>query len=573
MRHRGLLRTLLVSALVTLISASCALATPAPAPTPVPAADTPVPPTPTPSPIVNSLGVQLPADAAPLEKQVVRLLGREEKHFDVSAGWYEGSVIAGSVLLWEPLTTLDENNNPIPASADSWEVSADGKVWTFHLRDGALWSDGKTPVTAQDFEYAFRRALHPSTGNSWAWFYYDIKGAADYNTGKVDADGLGIKAVDDLTLTIETETSVPYLPLLMAFPSSVPVPRHMVEQYGDQWSLSPDTALANATFRLISWSRGQQVEIGLNPYYNGPNKGYLEKVVVELGDPDGEIDATHDIVPALSSAALDVITNSPELSKELHAWPYPATFYMFFRTQAEPFDNMKVRQAISHAIDRDAIIATAMKGLAIPAYTMLPPGFPCYQGDKVADMQKFDPELARSLLAEAGYPGGEGFPAVDMWMPTPTEAHRAAMEAVQSMLKENLGIEVGLQPVERQVYNDSWMSGKVPMAMIGWSYDYLDPSDFMELVWGSKTPRHDWANPEFDRITSEAKGLQDVAKRCEMYNEAERLLLEEAPGVFLWHPVSNQLWKPYVKGIPTDNSGYQRLLLFYNTFTTMYVGK
>jgi ABC-type oligopeptide transport system substrate-binding subunit len=569
---------IVVTALVLSLLAGC-MPVAAPTPAPQPAAEKTAPA----GPVLNSVGKEMPADAAPPDKQVLNLLGREEKHLDISAGWYEGSVTLGSTLLSERLTILDENYDVLPAAAETWEVSDDGLTWTFHLRPGALWSDGKTPVTAQDFEFALKRALDPATGNSWAWFYYDIKGALDYNTGvTTDRDAVGVKAVDDLTLAIETTVPAPYLPLLMAFPSGAPVPREMVEKYGDQWSLNPETMLSNGPFILQEWTRGKRTVLLPNPYYNGKYKPYLEKIIFQVGDMDntfltyqaGEIDLTHDIQPAITPADLAVIEADPQLKSELHAWPYPATFYMYFKTQAEPFNNLKVRQAFSHAIDRDILVGTALKGTATPAYTMLPPGFPGFAADELKNIQAFDPELARKLLAEAGYPDGKGFPAMKLWMPTPTSSSRAAMEVVQAMLKENLNINVELvAPSDRTAYNNAWNSGEIQLAMISWSYDYIDQSDFLDLVWHSRTPRHDWRNAEFDRITDEAKPMLDAEKRTELYKQAEKLLVEDVGGVFLWHPLSDQLWKPYVKGIPTNRFGYQPFFIFYKSMMDVYIGE
>jgi ABC-type transport system substrate-binding protein len=526
------------------------------------------------APNATSLGRLLPPDAAPRDQQVMNLMAVERTHLDVNANLYDATMEAGGAFLWERLTMLDENNELIPGVAESWEQSDDGLTWTFHLREDAKWSDG-SPLTAHDFEYGLIRGIDPTTGGVWSWYYYDIEGVADFAEGRsTDPGSVGIRAVDDWTLEIKTVEFIAYLPLLMAFPTGAPVPRGMVEQYGMEWTTNPETCLTNSAWKLSEWSKGRRIVLEMNPYYTGPYPAYLEEIIFTLGTQSnffpayqaGEIDAMHASGDwqMISPPDLRVIEADPELTDELHPSPELTTWYLFFRTTEAPFDSLKVRQAISHAIDRDTIMATTLRGVGQPAYTMLPPGMPGYQGDALRDIQNYDPALAQRLLEEAGYPGGQGFAPVDMWLREPSTEVLATAEAIQAMLSANLGIDVRIQPQEIGVYSDNLAKGEIPFSLISWAYDYIDPSDFLNLVWDSASGRHDWANAEFDRLVRAAKSERDPVERLALYRQAERILVEDVGGVFVWHPIVFQMWKPYVRGVRPDREGYLKIL-YYNT--------
>jgi oligopeptide transport system substrate-binding protein len=549
--------------------------------TPAPAA-TSAEPTELPS-NVTSLGRALPEDAAPRDQQVLHLLGVERKHLDVNVNLYDSAMESGAAFLWERLTMLDKNNELVPGAAESWELSEDGLTWTFHLREDGMWSDG-SPVTAHDFEYAFKRGLNPENGGVWSWYYYDIKGVADYAEGVSDDwDLVGIKAIDDLTLAIETGDVILYLPLLMAFPTGAPVPEKMVEQYGMEWTTDPETCLTNSAWKLAEWTKGRRIVLELNPYYTGEYPAYLEQIIITLGAQENyftsyqadEIDVMHanGDYQMVSPADLTVIEADTDLAEELYSSPELTTWYLFFKTTEPPFDSLEVRQAFSHAIDRETIVATTLKGVAVPAYTMLPPGMPGYNGDELKDVQNYDPTLARELLADAGYPDGEGFPDVELWLREPSTEVLATAEAIQAMLKENLGIEISIQSQEKKVYTDNLSKNEIPFSLISWAYDYIDPSDFLNLVWDSQSGRHDWENAEFDELVRAAKSERDVAERLDLYRQAEKILVEDVGAIFVWHPITYQMWKPYVLGVEPDNEGYLKILYYNTGMQSLYIAE
>ncbi len=572
---------MLVLILIMVLVAGCA--TPAATPPAVGANATPAEGEATTSgPYVNSVGKVLPADAAPPEQQVLRLMGDERKHMDISASNYDASSACGAVWMWERLVSLDENYEVVPACADSWEMAEDGLSWTFNLQPGLTWSDG-SPLTAADFEYGMKRQLDPKTGSSFGWFYADIKNAGPVYAGQLPPDQLGVVAKDDVTLVIETEGVVPYLPMLMAFPSGAPVPRKMVEQYGDQWSTNPETCLTNGPYKLEEWTKGQRIVLTLNPNYKGRYKGSIEKMIFTFGMTDamftayqaGEIDGIHadaEFANLISASDLKVIERDPKLSAELLRFPYLGVQYIFFPDE-EPFDDIRVRQAFSHAIDRDKLVQVALGGLGVPAFGMLPPGMPGYPGDALNDIQRYDPELARQLLADAGYPDGKGFPVQEFWVREPDQSLKTACEMIQAMLKENLGVDIQIMPQEKKVFVDVLGKKEMPLAIVHWMYDYVDPSDFLNVVWHSEKGRHTWKNAEFDALVDEAMGETDAEKRIELYQQANRVLSEDVGAVFLWYPTHTQMWKPYVKGIQKDLFGYARVPYAYLGMMDLYIAQ
>jgi ABC-type oligopeptide transport system substrate-binding subunit len=529
------------------------------------------------APVANSIGRVLPPDAAPPERQVFRYMFREPTTLDISVAAYEAD---GTYFAFERLVLLDENNELAPGAAERWESSRDGKTWTFHLRPGARWSDGR-PVTAQDFEYAYRRMLDPASGNVYAFLYYVIKGGKAYNQGTLtEVAKVGVRALDRLTFQIETEMPCPYLPYITAFITSSPVPSWQIAKHGPRWT-EAGNCVSNFTYRLSSWNHGQDMTFTLDPMYNGPHKAYLEKIMVKfIGAQrpgtapyeNGEIDAYR-----LDTMDFARLQRDPALRREVFRIQEFTTWYLFFQTATPPFNDRRTRLAIAHAIDRETLCRVVLNELGVPAYTMLPPGFPGYAGESLKSIQSYDPEKARKLLAEAGFPGGRGFPKTDLWLRVAdTNVNRVAAEAIQGMLKDRLGISVNILFHQRTLFNDNLFQWKIPMGMLAFTYDYPDPSNMLGLLWRSQPrgyARHDWRNSEFDRLVDAANGEMDGARRYRLYTEAERLLAEDAGAVFVFHPVMAELRKPYLRGIKKDRSGRDVPLMSIQTvnFTDVYI--
>lgn len=528
---------------------------------------------------------RLPEDAAPLEYQVFRYMAAEPKSMDQGVSLY---VAGGSEFLFERLAMFGMNGELTPGAAESWVPSEDGKTWTFYLRRNAYWSDGR-PVTAHDFEYTFKRFLHPDAGNVYAFLYYDIKGARAYNQRETeDVDAVGIRAVDDYTLVIETEQSCAFLPHITAYHSSSPVPPWQVEKYGDQWSME-GTCLSNGPFQLETWKTGQYMTFGLNPHYAGPNPGHLRQIVRVFNAMIGSASAANDMgLLPYENDEIDVIDISPMIygglrgdpERNERTWTYDqfSTIYLYFRTRQPPFDNLKVRQAFAHAINQEALNETILQGMMIPAYTMLPLHFPGYVGDKHRAYQQYDIDQARQLLAEAGYPEGRGFPRMDIWLAdaSPASSISQAAQAIQEMLKENLNIQIGLRNTEGTAYRSAMYNWEMPMSLIGFNYDFPDPHSMLGIIWRSQPrgyTRHDWLNPDFDRLIDRAAGEMNPQARMAMYDEAERILSSEAAAVFLWHVKAHQLRKPWLKGFKQDRWGTFPNYRNGNAYYDIYIGR
>lgn len=524
----------------------------------------------------NSIGKILPADAAPASEQEYRYLSNEPTSLDITVAVYTAD---GSEFLYESLTVMDENSALLPGAADSWNASQDGLTWTFKMRKGARWSDGH-PQTAGDFEYALKRALDPLSGNVYPFPYYVIKNAEAYNHGDIpESDSVGIRAIDDETLVITTEEPCPYLPLIMSYKTSVPVPRWQVVKYGNRWS-GADNNISNSSYKLVEWRSGDRLTFELDGYYNGPHKGSLERIVriisnVETGISTGispyENDEVHQI--SVSPMELPRVKQDPDLKKELYVNPTFQTWYLYFQTTKPPFDNVLVRRAIAHAIDRESICRILLQGTGAPAYTMLPPGFPGYSGDRNKAHQEYNPTLAKKLLAEAGYPGGRGLPPVECWLRG--AGRDMVAEAIQAMLRENLGVDMKILGQDRRVYVDNMYQYKIPMSLITFVYDFVDPHNMLGMVWHSRpkgTGRHDWANKDFDQLVDDAASEMNPTQRLAMYNEAEEILAADVGGVFIYHTLPMVLRKPRMKGIEKNNAGF-----FSNsqpiTITQIYMGQ
>ncbi len=528
------------------------------------------------APLVNTVGKIMPSDAAPLERQKFRYLLREPTSLDISVVTYNAD---GTQFLFERLVMLDENNDLVPGAAERWERSENGKAWTFHLYKDARWSDGRA-MTAHDWEYTYKRLLDPTSGNIFAFFYYDIKGAKAVNQGRIkDLDAVGVHAIDDHTLVIETENPCPYLPYITSFSTSAPVPRWQVAKYGPKWT-EPGNCVSNSSYRLDTWDHGRSILFVLNPYYTGPNKGFLERItgLFYTGAGPGTLPYENDEVDLHSVGAMDMtrVLNDPVLVKEIDRSPFPATWYLFFKTERPPFNDVRVRQAIAHAIDRVSLCSVVLRHTVEPAYTMNPPPLPGYVGDKHRALQQYDPALAKRLLAEAGYPNGRGFPKTEMWLRQAAPNIKSTAVAVQAMLQNTLGIHIEVRDQEQKVFTDHMVLRDIPMALIGYTYDYPDPSDMIGLVWHSQPSgygRHDWKNETFDDLVDRAARELDQEKRMQMYDEAERILAEDVGGVFLLHTLSIELRKRWVKGIKKDRWGNYPLTVQNTTFMDLYIGR
>lgn len=507
-------------------------------------------------------GRDLPEDAAPYEMQTWSVIcdsTRTETTLSSIVSVYQR--ICGDTniydLLGDPLVNLDENFNLIPGAAESWEATGDGLSWLFHLRPGQVWSDG-TPLTANDYVASYRFMVDPANAYDFVWMWQGtIKGWSEAVSGDIAPDEVGVEAVDELTFKITTDGVRPYLPGMVLF--WPPLQAAALAEYGPDYILDPATSVSSGPFILSEFEAGSRIVLDANPAYTGFRRPYIRQIVGTYGDQlNGSFLAfqNHQIERMsyvhIGPADFEVIASDPVLSENyLPNFGDFRTDYLYFDTYTAPFDNLQVRQAFAHALDRESIVENVIGSqFGIPAYSFLAPGFP--SSDAAGDLhqyQAFDCEMAQGLLADAGYPNGEGFPAVELKLRNESEARAQWFIASAASISDCLNVTITVNNMEFSAYMDGLLARptSVQFGAVSYGMDYLDPSNMLG-VWVS-TGRHSWRSAEFDRLVNEANVLVgDPVLRDQMYRDAERILVEDVGGVFLVHRIQGDLLQPYVAG-------------------------
>jgi len=458
-----------------------------------------------------------------------------------------GDVESGDIIcqIFEGLAAVTADNDVIPAVALAWEILDGGQRYVFHLRRDASWSDG-TPLTAHDFVFAWRRTLDPAIASPHASLLYDLRGARAVHAGESsDPDSLGVSAPDDWTLVVELEEPVGYLIYLMAHYAAFPLPRHTIQAFGEAWT-EPEHLVGNGPFRLVSWQPGQSISLERNPHYTGAFPGNLHAA---------ELDLVHDHERTLAryeAGELDVAglaTKHVERIRyrypgEYRTFPHPGLSFIGFNLAHPPLDDPLVRQALVHATDRAGLVDLLMHGYPTPvAGGFLPPGVP---GHSPAAGLVYDPERARQLLAQAGYPGGRAFPELDLYLFQSEELERMG-ELVQRSWKEALGITLRLQHADLL---DQFYDRNLPgLWYITWLADYPDPDNFLRVALEYYQISASWKNADFDRLVKQARRCLDPQRRAQMYSQADRLLTGDGVIMPLNYLRDHLLVKPWVKNL------------------------
>lgn len=467
-----------------------------------------------------------------------------------------GDLIGGFIInhCFEGLLR-DRNGKLAPGIAESWQISKDGKTYTFKLRD-AKWSDGKL-VTAGDFEYAWKRALDPKVASGYAYIFYCIKGAEESFVGKGKPENIGVTAKDDKTLVVELKNPTPYFLELAAFMAYMPVRRDIVEAAPEKWALNAKTYLGNGPYVLK--------EYGASGVVMEKNPNYWNAGEVKLPRIENSIITEHSTeMAAFENGELDILENiplqeTPRVSKMkgFVAYPQITTFFYTINTNRKPLDDVRVRKALALAVNRKALVEKVLQGAQIPAINIVPQGLKDSTGKdfgKTAGNFGLDPngaarpEEARKLLAEAGFPKGKGFPELTLLYNT-SESHKLQAEAVQEMWRRELGINIKLVNQEWQVFLDSRKQGNYDIARGHWWGDYADPMTFLDMFTsnsGVNWPR--WKNGEYDKLIALSMAQSGTARDKSLY-EANRLFMEDMPIVPLFYPVDDFVIREYVKGV------------------------
>lgn len=434
-----------------------------------------------------------------------------------------------SEALFEGLCRLNEKGEPIPGVAERWDVSPDRKHYTFHLRSNAVWSNGE-PVVAKDFVRSWQRALEPSFGADYASQLYLIKGAKAFNEGATkDPSQIAARAIDDRTLEVDLDNPTPYFIDMCAFLTLAPVHVPTVEKHGTAW-IKPGNVVTNGAYLLETWKLDDHIRLKKNPTYWDAANVKLETIEVKPIQ-DANTALTY-FVTGAADLMMDKGMVPPSLPGKLkqepwfHTGPFLGTWFIRFNVTQKPFDNAKVRQAFAMAVDKKRIVEKITQLGEPVASSLTPPG--AGQNYQPPPGLEFNPEKARALLAEAGYPGGKGFPRAEyLYIPLPVERNIAV--ELQAMWKENLGVEIGLTKQEQKIWLASMRSLNYAMCRSSWVGDYNDPNTFIEMfTTGNGNNRTGWASPEYDKLIVDAAAEPDVQKRNGIFQQAEKLLISDA---------------------------------------------
>lgn len=497
----------------------------------------------------NAWGVTLPADALPLEEQFIWYGGGAPGGSATGSGGY-GHIMEAlynrtfeHACGQETLTTLDTNFNVIGVGAESWEVAEDGSYWDFYLRKELVFSDG-SPVTAHDWVYTMRWSL--SHGYDFAWYYFDIKNASKVTSGELPPEDLGMEAVDDYTLRVYTETTVPYMPAVFIWFEVAK--KDIWETAGENWALDPERYIASGPWILKEFERGAKSTWVPNTTYKGIRKPYITEVREwprATGLPAymaGEIHSWS-IGSTTPAAEIALVNANPVLRAESHPSLPTNTDYMGFNTTGkfEALDNRDVRVALCKAIDKANLVGEIFQGFSYPTYGILPKGFPGYNEEELINLEPnvYDPEAAKQLLSKAGYPDGKGFPKYEMWIRDPKGKLLPLCQAIQARWKEHLGIEVELRPTDFQTFTSNLKENE-PIYVVNYSQDYFDPATFLNIF--RSTGRHPHSDPDWDEFYGEINALLDPEKRSAGLKEAEIRLFQDAAFYGLHCPFNIALW-------------------------------
>lgn len=447
---------------------------------------------------------------------------------------------------------------PEPGVASSWDISEDGRVIVFYINPKASWSNGD-PVTAHDYVWSWGRALDPAMGNLYAYMLFPVDNAQAYATGEIDDFAeVGVKALDDLTLEVTLTEPTPFFLQLMDHYSTFAVHRATIEKFGKKtdrftkWT-RVENIVGNGPFVLSEWKLNRRISMVKSSTYWDRDKVKLNGVVFyptenivseermfRVGQLHYTATIPLDKIPGYRAKA-----NTPYVQA-----PYLGTYFYLINTERPPMDDVRVRQAMSMSVNRETLINTVLKQSAEPAYSITPPGTLGYQPPQLFS---YDPEKARSLLADAGYPDGEGWPGIELIYNT-SESHRQVAVALQQMWKDVLNIEVTIANQEWKVYLDSVTQMDFDIARRGWIGDYVDANNFLDLyLTGGGNNNTGYADPVYDDlIQNKAPQAKSREERYAVFYEAETRLMEQMPIIPIYTYTSKHLIHPSVKGMPSN---------------------
>jgi oligopeptide transport system substrate-binding protein len=462
--------------------------------------------------------------------------------------------------MFEGLVAFDEKGTISGVHAERWDISPEQTTYTFTLRQGLTWSDGQ-PITAKDYEYAWKRNIDPETASDYATTLFPVKNAAKINTEGMDPSQLGVKATDDRTLVVTLEEPAAYFLRLASTWTLFPLREDVISAHGEKW-VDADKIVTNGPFLLKEWKQDAQITLERNDRYWGP-KPVLQQAIYRIfpeGAAEqalaayeaGEIDSLGTTSFQIPAGQIGRIQSDPKLKAEIKEYPESGTVFIVVNTRLPHLKDPRVRMALGAALDRNLLLTQVLRRAGTPAYTPQPEGI---AGRNPDVWQKEDVARAKQLLADAGFPDGRGFPDLTFTHNT-SDVWRLMGEHLQQRWKETLGINVKLDNMEFATFlkwrrGDEWRT--LGNTLRGdWLSDYEDPNNWYNVLWDSHEDpgmfNTGWVDPEYDALVKQAQSELDRAKREQLYRQAEEVLARGYPVIPVFHYSGRTLVKPQVTG-------------------------
>ncbi len=474
------------------------------------------------------------------------------------AGDWENRVVGD---MFEGLMDKAADGQIILGTAESYEISEDGMTYTFKLKEGLKWSD-ETPFTAADYEYSFKRLFDAKSAASYAWLQFSIKNAEEFNKGEVSADEVGVKALDETTLQFTLKEPTPFFIGSLTHYTAYPVPKHIIEEYGDSWVKLENIAV-NGPYKPIEWVPGSHVKSIINENWYAPETLKIDEVIYTTLEDNATALRTFE------AGGVDWVTAYPkdqykrlmqERPAAVQVAPMAGLYYYTFNTTVEPFSDPEVRKALSMGVNREVLAEKIVGTGEVPAYSWVPPGMSNY-GEVArvswADMPYSERvKKAKEILESKGY--NKKNPLKFTLRYNTNDNHKRIAIAIGAMWKE-LGVEVELYNTEVKVHYGDMDQGDFQVARAGWISDYDDPVNFLSLLqtgYGNNYGRY--SNAEFDGLLKQAAVELDLEKRAEVLKQAEQLILEDSAGLPLYYYVTENLVSPKIKGWKHNNFDIHR---------------
>ncbi|QRG68136.1 peptide ABC transporter substrate-binding protein [Brevibacillus choshinensis] len=508
-------------------------------------------------PADNASQGSAPAAEAPAAGPKVLKLNLHSEPPTADPGIAEDST-SGTIVraTFEGLTRTGADSKVHEAAAESYTVSEDGKTYTFKLRD-AKWSNGD-PVTAKDFEFAWKRALDPKTASNYAYQLYYIKNGEKFNKGEAKKEDVGVKAVDDKTLEVTLENPTPFFTELTAFYTYYPVNQKVVEG-NEKWAGDAATHVGNGPFKLEGWEHKNKLTLAKNDNYWDKDNVKLDKIEFSMVEDEntelsmfdnGEIDWAGAPLSSLPTDAIPALKDSGKMKSQ----PIAGTYWYKFNTEKAPFNNVKIRKAFAYSIDRQSLIDNVLQTGQLPATGAVPPSMALNKDGYFKDK---DLETAKKLLEEGMKEEGiTKLPTITLSYNT-SEGHKKIAEAIQDQWKKQLGVDVKIENKEWKVYLEDLHQGNYQIGRMGWLGDFNDPINFLELYKDKKGGNNDtnWENPKYKELLNQSALEKDPEKRKAILAQAEQILMDEMPIMPIYFYTNSWVQNDKVSGVVLDGLG------------------